>query len=88
LDIGLTISIFYFLFCLYTNENILREILLKLFPAFIVDYYMKIFIIIKKNSFILILILLLLSLFAKYLAYHYLGFFIDNIDKIIEVYFK
>ena len=48
LDIGLTISIFYFLFCLYTNENTLREILLKIFPAFIVNYYMKIFIIIKK----------------------------------------
>ena len=73
---------------MYINENILREKMLKIFPGFIVNYYMKIFIKIKKNSFILILILLLLSLFAKYLAYYYLGFFIDNIDKIIDVYFK
>jgi hypothetical protein len=90
IEVYLIISSFHILFCLYIDENKLREILLKIniIPLFMINYYMRIFKIIKRNGFILILILLILSLISNYLAQYYLSFFIENIDAIVKIYFK
>lgn len=88
INISLLISMFYLLFCLCTDENKIRLFIFKIFPLFMANYFLKIYTAVKKRSLILIVILLLLNLFSNYLAYYYLGFFIDNIDKIVELYFK
>nr|YP_025849.1 hypothetical protein 14 [Moniliophthora perniciosa]AAQ74304.1 hypothetical protein 14 [Moniliophthora perniciosa] len=90
LEMYLIISSFYILFCLYTEENTIRNFLLKvkIIPLFLVDYYIKIYKNVKKNGFILLFLLLLLSLIFNYYCIHYLGFFIENIDDIIKIYFK
>ncbi len=88
ISVTLTLSLFYFLFCSYTDEHKLKQVLLKIFPLALVNFYFKTYMAIKKRSLILIVIILLLILFSNYLTYYYLGFYIENLDKIVEIYFK
>jgi len=88
ISVTLTLSLFYLLFCLYTDEHKLKRVLLKIFPLILVNFYFKAYMALKKRSLILIVIILLLILFSNYLTYFYLGFYIENLDKIVEIYFK
>lgn len=88
ISVTLTLSLFYLLFCSYTDEHKLKRVLLKIFPLILVNIYFKAYMAVKKRSLILIVILLLLILFSNYLTYFYLGFYIENLDKIVEIYFK
>lgn len=88
ISVTLTLSLFYLLFCSYTDEHKLKRVLLKIFPLILVNFYFKAYMAVKKRSLILIVILLLLILFSNYLTYYYLGFYIENLDKIVEIYFK
>lgn len=89
-SIYLIISMLYILFCVFTDENKIKNLLLKIkiLPLFVVNYYLKIYNLIKKNGLILIVILLLLIIISNYLAFYYLGFYIENIDDIYKLYFK
>lgn len=53
-----------------------------------IKFYIKSLMIVQKHSFITTIFLLFFLLFSNYYAYYYLDFFISNLDKIIELYFK
>jgi len=62
--------------------------LLKVFPLHIVNYLIKYLKLLKKSSRFVIVLSLLLLLFCNYGSYYIITFYIDNISKIIELYFK
>ena len=88
LEILFLFLIFYNLFVLYINENLLEFYLNKVFPTKLVQIYIKSLKILKKSSFVIIICSLILLLISSIYAHYYLQFFIDNLDKIIEFYFK
>ena len=88
LEILFLFLIFYNLFVLYINENLLESYLNKVFPTKLVQIYIKSLKILKKSSFVIIICSLILLLISSIYAHYYLQFFIDNLDKIIEFYFK
>ena len=66
----------------------LESYLNKVFPTKLVQIYIKSFKILKKSSFVIIICSLILLLISSIYAHYYLQFFIDNLNKIIEFYFK
>ena len=88
LEILFLFLIFYNLFVLYINENLLESYLNKVFPTKLVQIYIKSLKILKKLSFVIIICSLILLLISSLYAHYYLQFFIDNLDKIVEFYFK
>jgi hypothetical protein len=72
----------------FISEEKMESTLLKVLPVAFVNVYMKSFRIFKKQSIFIILALILLVYISNYLAYYYLDFYLSNLDRIIEVYFK
>ena len=60
----------------------------KFLPLIIVRFYVRSIHYFKKSSFIILICLLFILLVLSYLSYYYLGFFINNLDGIINLYFK
>ena len=82
------ILICYNLFLANINESKLESFLIKFLPSKIVRWYIRSVILFKKTSYIIVICLLVLLLIFNYYSYYCLDFFISNLDKIIEVYFK
>ena len=80
--------IFYNFIVQYINVNRLESFLVKFLPLKPVSFYIKSLKLLQKTSSVLIKVLFILLLISNLLSYYYLGFFIDNLDKIIEFYFK
>ena len=70
------------------NEVKLESFLVKILPFKLVKLYIRSLIYFKKSSNIIVLSLLILLVISNYLSYYYLGFFIENLDSIIKLYFK
>ena len=70
------------------NEVKLESFLVKILPFKLVKLYIRSLIYFKKSSNIIVLSLLILLVISNYLSYYYLGFFIENLDSIINLYFK
>ena len=70
------------------NESKLECFLVKFLPSTIVKWYIKSIILFKKTSYIIVICLLVLLLIFNYYSYYCLDFFLSNLDKIMEVYFK
>ena len=70
------------------NEVKLESFLVKILPFKLVKLYIRSLIYFKKSSNIIVLSLLILLVISNYLSYYYLGFFIENLDSIIILYFK
>jgi hypothetical protein len=78
----------YQLFLKSIPADVLVQKLEALLPYKLLYFIKKHIIKIQKLSNILIIIFTLLLLISNILAYYYLEFYIDNLDKIIEIYFK
>ena len=70
------------------NDVKLESFLVKILPFKLVKLYIRSLIYFKKSSNIIVLSLLILLVISNYLSYYYLGFFIENLDSIINLYFK
>ena len=70
------------------NDVKLESFLVKILPFKLVKLYIRSLIYFKKSSNIIVLSLLILLVISNYLSYYYLGFFIENLDSIIKLYFK
>ena len=70
------------------NEVKLESFLVKILSFKLVKLYIRSLIYFKKSSNIIVLSLLILLVISNYLSYYYLGFFIENLDSIIKLYFK
>lgn len=70
------------------NETAVEKWLGKFLPLIIVRFYVRSINYFKKSSFIILICLLFILLVLSYLSYYYLGFFINNLDGIINLYFK
>ena len=88
IEIYLIILLSYNLFLISINESKLENILLKIFPTKLVKLYIKFLLILKRSRYIIIPCFLILIIIANIYSYYYLDFFINNLNKIIEVYFK
>lgn len=73
---------------LIIHENKLENLLLQIFPKIIVTFYIKTLKAFKKSGLIIIICLFFLLLISNLYEYHYLNYYISNIDKIIDFYFK
>lgn len=66
----------------------LENLLKKIFPLKLVNYFIKYIILLKKLNKFNILALLIFLLIANWYTYYYLNFFVVNIDEIVRLYFK
>ena len=66
----------------------LVEKLIPYLPSKLLNFIKKNIIKIQKLSNIFIIIFTLLLLISNTLTYYYLDFYLENLDKIIETYFK
>lgn len=82
------IIIIYNFFLVNINEVKLEKLLVKILPLNLVKLYIRSLIYFKKSSFIILLCLLILLAISNYLSYYYLGFYIENLDSIVNFYFK
>jgi len=73
---------------LYINEKKLEEFLLKIMGVKIVNFILNTLQKFKKTVKIFIIFGFLLLFITNVLAYHYLDFYINNIEDIIRLYFK
>ena len=88
LQLMFIVLIIYNLLLYLINVDNLEKLLLKIFPSKLVNYYLKSVNFVKKSSLIIIIFFLILLLISNLYAYHYLNFFISNLDAIIDFYFK
>lgn len=87
------ISILILLMILYNyvlskiDINYFSQVISQYLSSKYVNYIIKILTKIQKSINIIIILLFILLLASLMLSYYYLDFFIENLDKIIEVYF-
>jgi hypothetical protein len=84
----LLILIIYYIFLYNIKESIIENKLIKILPFKIVSVFMKSLNLFKKSGLIIIICLFILLLVSTYLSIHYLDFFVNNFDKICELYLK
>ena len=78
----------YNLLILYINEKKLEEVLLKIMEVKIVNFIINIFKKFKKSVKVFLFCSFILLVISNLQAYHYLDFYINNIEDIIKLYFK
>ena len=89
LQFFIIILISYNLIFLYLNVNKVEQILLKFkfIPKKIVYFYIKSLKLLQKSGILIVVCLFILLIISNYYSYYYLSFFIDNIDRFVELYF-
>lgn len=88
LSILFTLLLFYHFIVLSINIDFLESYLQKYFPLKLVNIYIKSLRLLKKSAFILIICIMVLLLISNIYSYYYLEFFINNLEDIINFYFK
>ena len=75
---------------LFTRINLvkLEGFLIRFLPAVIVRLYIRSLSVYQKSSLIFLICFIILLSICNFYSIYYLGFFIDNLDSIIDFYFK
>jgi hypothetical protein len=71
-----------------TDIEYISKIISQYLPSKYVNFIIRILTKIQQSNNILIILLFAILLASLLLSYYYLDFFINNIDQIIEIYFK
>jgi hypothetical protein len=87
-SIFLTFLLVYQLLLKYVSPDILVNRLESILPNYLLKFIKETLIKIQKLSTIFIIIFIILILISNYFAHYYLAFYIDNLEQIIEIYFK
>ena len=72
----------------HIDEIRLEKFLVKFLTIQIVKWYIKSIVIFKKTSLIVLICLIILTLVSNYYSYYYLNFFLENLEEILNIYFK
>jgi hypothetical protein len=80
------ILIIYYSILYNIKESIIEKFLNKIFPTKIVLIFMKSVNLFKKSGLILIIWMIILLIVSTFLSIHYFDFFVNNFDKICELY--
>lgn len=70
------------------NLGKLESLLSRFLPAIIVRWYVRSMSLYQKSSLIFLICFIILLLICNYYSIHYLGFFIENFEGIINLYIK
>nr|YP_009710570.1 hypothetical protein [Amanita pseudoporphyria]QFZ98519.1 hypothetical protein [Amanita pseudoporphyria] len=81
-----SLLVLYYLILSNLNVDKIEIFLLKFFPKFLVQFYIKNLNYLKIYGFYLVISFLILIICATFLSIHYLDFIIENYDGLIEYY--